>query len=113
VAVQAFYDVEQLVTVMGPSQTFMRSGDSGANVTFHFCARCGTTLYWFPEFRPGRVAVAVGAFADKSFPAPARLVWSDFRHPWLQVPSGTTEYSGNAPNAAPNENQDDDRRMRP
>ncbi|WP_083276992.1 GFA family protein [Sphingobium phenoxybenzoativorans] len=112
VAVQAFYDVEQLVTVMGLSQTFMRSGDSGANVTFHFCARCGTTLHWFPEFRPGKVAVAVGAFADKSFPVPERLVWSEFRHPWVQVPPGTTEYSGNAPYAAPNIIQDD-RRIRP
>lgn len=109
VAVQAFYEVEQLVTVVGPSQTFKRSGDSGANVTFHFCAQCGTTLYWFPEFRPGKVAVAAGAFADKSFPAPERLVWTDFKHPWVQVPSGTSEYPGNAPYAAPHEIQYDRR----
>nr|WP_263282652.1 GFA family protein [Sphingomonas nostoxanthinifaciens] len=111
-AVQAFYGVEQLLTVMGPSQTFTRGGDSGANVTFHFCPKCGTTVYWFPEFRPEKVAVAAGAFADKSFPAPGRLVWTDFKHPWVQVPSGTAEYPGNAPYAGSFEIEDD-RRARP
>lgn len=49
----------------------------------HFCPSCGSTVYWFPEFRPGAVAVAAGAFADASFPSPERLVWTEHRHPTI------------------------------
>jgi hypothetical protein len=97
VSVQAFYDVAQVDAISGASSTFERVGDSGKTIVYHFCPSCGTTLYWLPEFRPGKIAVAVGAFADQNFPAPVRLVWTDFRHPWIQIPEGTKEYPGNAP----------------
>lgn len=96
-AVQAFYDVEQVETISGVSQTFERMGASGKKAVYDFCVVCGTTLYWKPELRPGKIAIAAGAFADQAFPSPERLVWTDFRHPWIQVPDGTTEYSANAP----------------
>jgi hypothetical protein len=97
VSVQAFYGVEQVEAVSGASQIFERIGESGKKITYHFCAACGATLYWMPELRAGKIAVAVGAFADQNFPAPERLVWTDFRHPWVQVPQETKQYPGNAP----------------
>ena len=97
VAVQAFYDAGQVEAVSGISQKFVRIAESGKKVKYHFCPSCGTTLYWTPELRPGKVAIAVGAFADRDFPSPERLVWTDFRHSWVQAPEGTREYPGNAP----------------
>jgi hypothetical protein len=96
VAVQAIYGIEQVQAITGGSLTFERTGETGKQITFHFCPSCGTTLYWIPEFRPGKIAVAAGAFADATFPAPARLVWTDYRHPWVMVPEGTIEFPGNA-----------------
>ncbi len=66
----------------GPAQAFRRIADSGFAVTSHFCPRCGATVYWEPERKPGQVAVAIGAFADPTFPAPTQAVRDDRRHPW-------------------------------
>jgi len=48
--------------------------DSGQPVTFHFCAVCGSTVYWEPHRKPEMIAVAVGAFADPAFPPPLQAV---------------------------------------
>jgi len=62
---------------------YRRSSDSGFPVTFHFCPDCGSTVFWEPERMPDRIAVAVGCFADPSFPAPSQSVWSERRHAWM------------------------------
>jgi hypothetical protein len=92
VSVQAFYAEEQVDHIFGASTKFERLGESGKKITYHFCPACGSTVYWLPEFRPGKIAVAAGAFADRSFPPPERLVWTEQRHPWVQTPEGTKEY---------------------
>ncbi len=38
---------------------------------------------------PGLITVAIGNFADPSFPAPNIAVWEETRHPWLSLPPGT------------------------
>jgi len=40
-------------------------------------------VFWEPERKPEAIAVAVGAFADPSFPAPTQSVWRERRHLWL------------------------------
>ena len=85
-AVQARYPQRQ-VTIEGKSTAYARSGDSGGTATFHFCPDCGSTVYWYLDGLPDDVAVAVGAFADPSFPAPAVSVYGDRRHPWAQMPA--------------------------
>jgi hypothetical protein len=40
-------------------------------------------VFWEPARKPEAVAVAVGAFADPSFPAPTQAVWDQRRHPWV------------------------------
>ena len=68
----------------GRETTTRRLADSGRGLTFHFCPDCGGTVYWEPEFRPDSVAVAVGAFADPSFPAPEKEVYENRAHPWAK-----------------------------
>ncbi|WP_336247073.1 MULTISPECIES: GFA family protein [Rhizobium/Agrobacterium group] len=58
--VAVFFERSEVV-IAGESRTYVRSGDSGMNLTFHFCSDCGSSVYWLPEFRPGLVAVALGA----------------------------------------------------
>jgi hypothetical protein len=70
----------------GATTAYTRTGDSGHDVTFHFCPSCGSTVYWEPARRPDIVAVAVGAFADPSFPAPTQAVHDVHRHEWVVVP---------------------------
>jgi hypothetical protein len=79
--IAAFYSREA-VTIAGESRAWTRSSDSGEPVTFHFCPTCGGTVYWEPKRTPGRIAVAVGAFADPQFPAPEKEVYEQHRHRW-------------------------------
>lgn len=50
------------VACAGESRTYVRAGDSGRDLTFHFCPSCGSTVYWLADFRPGLVAIALGCF---------------------------------------------------
>lgn len=83
--VQARFPRER-VHVEGRATEFSRVADSGNRITFHFCPTCGTTLYWMSESDPSLLAVAVGAFADPSFPAPHVSVYEARRHGWARAP---------------------------
>ncbi|MBI2393819.1 MAG: GFA family protein [Deltaproteobacteria bacterium] len=79
--VQARFDARD-VEIEGESTAFTRVADSGNEVTFHFCATCGSTVFW----RLGElVAIAVGAFADPGFPEPTFSVYEARQHSWVRL----------------------------
>lgn len=80
--IAAFFHKEE-VSTQGAAATYSRPSDSGHDVRFSFCPRCGSTVYWQALRKPEFIAVAVGAFADPSFPAPAQAVYDDCRHWWV------------------------------
>ena len=57
-SVAVFYDRDR-VTLDGASKTFVRPGDSGQNVEFHFCPTCGVETYAFAEGKDGTPMMAV------------------------------------------------------
>jgi hypothetical protein len=82
-------------TVVGTATEYVRVGDQGASFRFRFCPVCGTTLFHTEEGRDQSsvaVAVAVGAFADPSFPPPRASVYDSRRHGWVQLPPGIRIY---------------------
>jgi hypothetical protein len=78
--------------VTGTATEYVRSGDQGARFVFRFCPVCGSTVFHTEEGETGSVGVAVGAFADPSFPAPTVSVYDCRRHPWVRLPAGTTVF---------------------
>lgn len=90
--VGAFFARGQVTVEKGSSTQFRRGSDSGSAVTFHFCSACGSTVWWEPERLPSMIGVAVGAFADPDFPAPAQATWDSRRHRWLHLPDEVTSY---------------------
>ena len=74
--------------VFGSATEYVRVGDQGATFIFRFCPVCGTTVFHSEEGRDDSVGVAVGAFADPTFPAPQVSVYDCRRHPWVQLPPG-------------------------
>jgi hypothetical protein len=82
--VAAFF-VSGAVAPTGREETHRRASDAGYEVSLHFCPGCGSTLWWQSARAPELIAVAVGAFADPSFSAPAREVWTEHRHSWVTL----------------------------
>jgi hypothetical protein len=76
---------KDMVTAEGPSRQYARIADSGYKVTFDFCPSCGTTVHWRLDQFPDVTAVAVGAFADRDFPAPKHSVNERRRHAWVAI----------------------------
>jgi hypothetical protein len=83
---QARFRREQ-ITFAGASTAWTRTAESGNTLTFHFCPVCGSTVYWEGQGFPGLVAVAIGTFADQTFPAPTVSVWEGERHDWVTLPA--------------------------
>jgi hypothetical protein len=74
------------VTISGDSTEYVRVGDEGSRIKFHFCPRCGTTVYYEPEGLEAFVAIPVGAFADPGFPPPRFSVYESRKHSWVVPP---------------------------
>ena len=80
--VGVYYPRTQL-TLAGESREYVRIADSGQPFRSHFCPTCGTTVYWSSDRDPSRIGIAVGAFADPTFPAPNRSVFEINKHHWV------------------------------
>jgi len=78
--------------VFGTATEYVRVGDQGAKFRFRFCPICGTTVFHTEEGHDESVSVAVGAFADPSFPAPRVSVYDSRRHSWVQLPQAMTRF---------------------
>ncbi len=78
------------VTILGEFKTFTRTVET-RKVSNHFCPQCGGVLAWEIEVRPGRIAIAVGMFADPNFPPPQRSIYEARKHPWLEI-AGAIEH---------------------
>lgn len=82
---QAWFPHAQVTEIAGKASEYTRVADSGNPVTFRFCPTCGSTVWWEAAFRPGLIAVAVGAFADPDFPPARHSVWEEHRHGWIDI----------------------------
>lgn len=74
------------ITITGTHTNYVRTGDSGGNVTFGFCPQCGATVFYEIEGMPDIIAVPVGAFADEEFATPSVSIFTNNKHSWLDLP---------------------------
>lgn len=82
---QARYHREH-VSLAGASTQYVRVGDEGSHVRFHFCPTCGATVYYELEGLDDFIVIPVGGFADPSFPAPYVSVYENRKHGWVIPP---------------------------
>ena len=83
----AYFPREALVAVRGELVAFAPAQPpSGVPQVRHFCARCGSTLYWLDEKFPTLVGVAAGCFGE-SPPGEPRLSASHAKKcAWIGLP---------------------------
>lgn len=82
----------EAVQVEGRSGTWSRVGDAGSRATFHFCPRCGTTVWYAAEGLEAWITIPVGTFADPAFPAPGVSVYEERMHGWVVPPAGAEHH---------------------
>lgn len=70
------------VTIIGVMKSWTRHIEDRAVIN-HFCPTCGGVVMWEATKRPGRIAVAVGMFADRNFPPPDNSIFEQEMHPWI------------------------------
>ena len=76
----------EAVQVRGESRQYLRIGDAGSRIAFHFCPGCGSTVHYTIEGPEEHVAIPVGAFAEPDFPAPTFSVCEERKHGWVALP---------------------------
>ena len=81
---------EDRITINGQSQQYERRGEG--LVTFSFCPKCGSTVYWRLDGLPGMVVIAVGTFANPNFPAPVFSVYEERIHSWVALPDSVVTH---------------------
>jgi hypothetical protein len=88
--VGAYFTGTQVISVRGESKAFVRTGDSGRPVQFHFCPHCGSSVYWTGvlETTTKGLGIAVGCFAEPDFPPPRFVAWCVSKHGWVEFPPG-------------------------
>jgi hypothetical protein len=89
----AFYSLD-CVEISGTSTEFTRTADSGRHVRMHFCPTCGSTVYWKADASPRLIGVAVGSFAEPSFPPPAMSVFEQAKHSWVRLDETVESFHG-------------------
>lgn len=83
--------------ISGNATEYVRVGDRGGRARFRFCPVCGSTVFHTEDGHDEMVMVAVGAFADPSFPPPQDSVYDCRRHSWVQLPPGVQIYDKDPP----------------
>jgi len=88
----SFWRKSQVLAIEGERRSWRRVAESGTGLVHQFCPTCGSTVFWESEATPEMMSVAVGSFADPTFPAPVRTVWTATKHPWLPFPEAIPRY---------------------
>jgi hypothetical protein len=75
------------VSISGNAYEYVRVGDEGSCVKFHFCPHCGSTVYYEAAGLEEYLAIPAGAFADPGFPRPSVSVYEARMHAWVVPPA--------------------------
>jgi hypothetical protein len=91
----AYFPERQVLSIEGQSREFSRT--AGAIIfRTSFCPTCGSSILWRSSALPGHIAIAVGCFADPSFPAPTMVAWTSEQHGWVCFPEGVVSAAQSA-----------------
>lgn len=74
---------ESQVEVSGEHASYTRTSEDGFWARHHFCAICGTRVFYAIERRPNMISIPAGLFMDPQFPPPTVEVYGERRCDWL------------------------------
>ena len=72
----------------GPRTTYEHLSDESHRwLRMEFCPRCGTTVAWRAERRPGTIGIAGGTFDDPNWVKIQRHIWTRSAQHWTSIPA--------------------------
>ena len=83
--------------IEGEHKIYGRGADSGFEIRFHFCPSCGSSVFWEGDRGPEYCGIAIGCFADPSFPPPVYSAYENAMHSWLDVTTAKEHFPGPRP----------------
>jgi len=78
---------ETALKVIGKTNSYVRAGGSGKNITRVFCPTCGSPLYSRPESVPGMLMVRLGTLDDSSGYQPMMNIFCSEAAVWDAPPA--------------------------
>lgn len=84
------FESKRLRFVSGTPRSFTKRGDSGNELSRHFCGDCGSPIFTSSPRHPAHVYVKAGTLDDPSLVVPAREIWTASAVAWGRIPSGLT-----------------------
>ena len=71
------------------------SGASGQPFHRHYCGSCGSHVYSHGAAYGAVAFIKAGTLDDATWLAPSTHIWVAEKLPWVSIPEGTTQFSGN------------------
>jgi hypothetical protein len=91
--ISAYFDRTAVVAREGETKIYAFHHDAqNHDQERHFCANCGTTLFWYLSTLPDKIGIAGGCFADSGLPEPSYSVTDKKREPWVSLPASWKVY---------------------
>ena len=90
--VQARFHKDQ-VSYFGDMIEYSRIADSGNEVRYSFCPKCGTTMLLNLAALPDYLVVPVGVFNQQDLPQPSFSVYEQRQHGWVKFDCQIEHYS--------------------
>jgi hypothetical protein len=91
--ISAYFDKTAVVEQKGETSVYaFHHAAQNHDQERHFCATCGTTLFWYLSAAPESIGVAGGCFADETLPDPTYSVTDRKRWSWVSLPEQMKVY---------------------
>jgi len=92
-SMSAYFPRSAVAAIAGEHRLYRRQSDGGRWLDFHFCPTCASTVFWYAEFDPDSIGIAVGNFTDPGFGPPQYAVWCEAQHPWVRFPEACRTFA--------------------
>jgi len=86
---------EAAMALSGETRSYTVKGQSGGDVTRHFCGECGSQLFSQVTVMPGFWFVKVASLEDSSWVEPGSSFWGDSAQPWAPPAEGLPVHGRN------------------
>lgn len=78
-------DRAQFRLASGTLKSFTKRGDSGTQLTRHFCPECGSPIFTSSPNHPDHIYVKAGTLDDPTLVKPTHQNWLVSKVPWSQI----------------------------